>query len=206
MPLVALLLVFLATTTLTPASAATTISSSPENNAYASNFGSDRQVSRLGWGVREVSGRGPGTWNIAVASAAGVRLRTMAVAFQVILRSDVLGPVRAYSQALADNRRCVMSCTTAAIAYQFEVASKATITLSSAANDALQRIHEQLAHLVNSAATSAELLGGVDALAARLHTALADNVTTEPGPNGGRWHAKPGTAPAITITVHRATA
>lgn len=127
------------------------------------NVQPDRVVDEQRWSLAEVSG-GVDAENKAVAVSSCERCRTAAAAIEVVLVSDLAGPLDAENHAEAVNLDC-STCATAATAHQFVVASSRRVWLTAAGREQLDALRLRFERL--------ELTSTPDALAAEVATIAA---------------------------------
>lgn len=169
------------------------------NTASIVNDDDEPHLGDLAWTLYRTTGAVEAR-NLAVARSTGSRLRTTAVAFEIVLVNNAAGQARVLNHAITNSRYCA-NCDTTAVAYQFVLLSDESINISAAGMTALWTIRRQLRRLVDSPATGAQVIAETDALAALVRTVLAENTVARPtaGRRGTTTPQRQSRSPTVSV-------
>ncbi|GDY28724.1 hypothetical protein [Gandjariella thermophila] len=152
-----------------------------------------QSMSRFGWDIESVTGAEAVARNAAVAISVGRGARTIAMAWQILLASDIRDRVAPEEVARTDSRNCV-SCDTTAIAYQFTVASNGPVQLAPRSRARLAQLRDRAAALSRSTEPTPVIIARADAIARELSDVLS------PGVEWPRSAARSGgSAPGVVV-------
>ena len=156
------------------------------------NVEPDRSVNEQRWSLAEVSG-GVDASNKAVAVSSCEHCRTAAAAIEVVVVSNLVGPLDADNTAEAVNLDC-STCETWATAHQFVVASSRYVWLTAAGREQLDALRMRFERL--ELASSADALAGEVATIAGAVQQVLDHELRAEAPDAGAATGDP-----LTLTA-----
>ncbi len=117
--------------------------------------------------------------NTALAYASCVDCRTAALAFQIVVLSEIAAPPTFDNHAAAVNDHCT-TCDTLAAAYQFAVVGAGEVSLTRSGRSQLRDLERELRDLRRAEATGAELAAAAEAIAGQVLAVLQSEIVLEP--------------------------
>jgi hypothetical protein len=180
-----LCLVTIATVGVVLLTAATTADAKPRsraivNQAVAVDSTAGRATHRLVWMVRDnVGGALPS--NYAKAQTWCNDCHSTAIAVQIVLMSNVVGPTAAWNHSVAANSRCAR-CSTVAAAFQFAVISSERVTLTPSGAAQLGVLRDQMSQIASANAAPTDVNAAAVAVATRILGVLKRELRTDADP------------------------
>jgi putative peptide zinc metalloprotease protein len=146
------------------------------NQAVAVDTKTGRTTNRVAWMFRDnVGGALPS--NYAKAQTWCNDCHSTAIAVQIVLMSNVVGPTAAWNHSVAANGQCAR-CSTAAAAFQFSVISGRRVSLSAAGAAQLASLHSAMDEISSSGAPAAEVNAAAAGVAVQILGVLQREVQT----------------------------
>jgi hypothetical protein len=167
------------------------------NEAVARNGTAGRDMHRMAWQSRHLKTTALDANNLALAHATCTDCRTVAIALQVVLASDVSGDVHATNHAEAINIAC-SRCDTVALAYQFVVVTDGRVWLTKSGEAQLLDIRARLRDLTRSSLRGSELVPQAMALALEVLAVLNAEIQFQPAAAGANARQAAPQAPNST--------